>query len=60
MFRKDKFCRCVTSTGSVCFTSSGMPQDAPSSDSVGPELEEEIKVAFSELSSNLSSLIEAS
>ena len=63
-FVESSFSRRVTSTVSVCFGSfsvflQGMPQDEPNSGGVGPEVQEAIKSAFSQLSSNLTSVIEA-
>ena len=49
------FSRCVTSTVSVNFV---MP-DEPSSGLVGPEVQEVIKQAFSDISANLSTVIES-
>ena len=52
------FSRCVTSAVPFCFAVlSGMPQDEPSG--VGPEVQEAIKQAFSDLSANLTTVIES-
>ena len=51
------FSRCVTSAVPFCFAiPSVMPQDEPSG--VGPEVQEAIKQAFSDLSANLTTVIE--
>ena len=52
------FSRCVTSAVPFCFAvPSVMPQDEPSG--VGPEVQEAIKQAFSDLSANLTTVIES-
>ena len=52
------FSRCVTSADPFCFAvPSVMPQDEPSG--VGPEAQEAIKQAFSDLSANLTTVIES-
>ena len=52
------FSRSVTSAVLFCFAvPSGMPQDEPSG--VGPEVQEAIKQAFSNLSANLTTVIQS-
>jgi len=54
------FSRRVTSAVSFCFLFySVMPQDEPISSRVGPEIEEVIKQAFSNLPANLTTIIES-
>ena len=57
VFSVDSFSRRVTSAVSFCFLLySVMPQDKPISSGVGPEVQEAIKQAFSNLSADLTRL----
>ena len=60
VFRLDSFSRRVTSAVSFCFLLfSVMPQDEPISSGVGPDVQEAIKQAFTNLSADLTMVIES-